>query len=82
MARFEVRITALDCPDCEQPLDEPSTPGAMSACWPRHEQALGESPHYAIELQAASDTCLIEALGIHELPEFKVQQEVNDEDKN
>ena len=74
MARFEVRVTALDCPDCEQPLEKPSTDENCSA----HEQAGEESPHYAIEVQARSDTDLIETLGIHELPEFKEQQEVSD----
>ena len=62
MARFEVRITALDCPDCEQPLEKPSTDDC-----PGHEQAREEFPAFSIEVDALSETHLFEALELHNL---------------
>ena len=62
MARFEVRITALDCPDCEQPLDEPSTDDCSG-----HEQAREEFPSCSIEVDALSETHIVEALELQTL---------------
>ena len=83
--RFEVRITALDCPDCEQPLEKPSTDDCSG-----HEQAREEFPAFSIEVDALSETHLFEALELHNLTtmggaagvRLLEAGEVNDENKN